>query len=258
MLLRDKVIVVSGIGPGLGVKLALHAAREGARAVVLAGRTRANLDEAAQRVAAEGTGCGILAEQNDIRDAAQCRRLAETTVARFGGVDALLNNAYAHPDSDLIQSSDFHGWPAAFETNVIGTLKMTQAYLPHMKARGGAVVMINTIGAKMTPGPGEGSYCASKAALVSATRTLASEVGQYQIRVNGIHMGFMWGQPLQSYARAQWGSKEAGLAVLSATHPMKRLATDDECARAALFLASDYSSAMTGTSIDCNAGIYMP
>jgi NAD(P)-dependent dehydrogenase (short-subunit alcohol dehydrogenase family) len=214
-------------------------------------------------VRAARADCQVLKQVTDICDLNQCKALADATVKKFGRADALLNNAYGHPDFDDVATSDLDRWHLPFDVNVVGTLKMTQAFLPHMKAQGGgSVVMINTLGAKMTPVIAESSYCASKAALWSATRTLASEVGKDQIRVNGIHMGFMWGAPVQNYMRnhpEEWGhSEEEAYKRISELHVMKRVTTDDECALAALFLASDYSSAMTGTAIDCNGGQFMP
>jgi NAD(P)-dependent dehydrogenase (short-subunit alcohol dehydrogenase family) len=261
VIVHDKVIVVSGIGPGLGVKLAVHAAKEGARAVVIAGRTQANLDDAAQRIREIRADCPVLQQITDIRDMGHCQQLAKSTAERFGRADALLNNAYTHPDYDHVSTADLDRWHMTFDTNVIGTLKMTQAFLPQMKAQGGgSIVMINTKGTKCVPTTPESAYCASKGALAIATRTLATEVGPDQIRVNGIHMGFMWGVPVQSFMRnnpQRFGSMEKGYEQVAAMHPMKRIVTDDECARAALFLASDYSSAMTGAAIDCNGGIFM-
>jgi NAD(P)-dependent dehydrogenase (short-subunit alcohol dehydrogenase family) len=263
MLVQDKVIVVSGIGPGLGVKLAIHAAKEGARGVVVSGRTQARLDDAEKRIREVRPDCPVLKQVTDICDVEQCKAIAKATTERFGRADALINNAFGHPDFDHVESSNPDRWHLPFDVNVVGTLKMTQAFLPQMKAQGGgSVVMVNTQGAKLTPIVAEASYCASKAALWSATRTLASEVGQYQIRVNGIHMGFMWGEPVQNYMRRNpqdfGGSMEKGYEQVAAMHPMRRIVTDDECALGVLFLASDYSSAMTGTAIDCNGGYFMP
>src|SRR6516225_716972 len=96
MLLKDKVVLVSGIGPGLGVKLAVEAAREGARGVVLAARTSAKLDDAQERIEALGTDCQVLKVVTDIADRAQCRRLAAKAVEHFGRIDALLNSAFSH------------------------------------------------------------------------------------------------------------------------------------------------------------------
>jgi NAD(P)-dependent dehydrogenase (short-subunit alcohol dehydrogenase family) len=262
MIVRDKVLAISGMGPGLGVKLAIHAAIEGARGVLVTGRDPAKLEDAEARVREANANCQVLKHIVDIRDAAQCKASAKAAVDLFGRVDALINNGYAHPDYDHVEDADLDRWVLPFETNVIGTLKMTQAFLPQMKAQGGgSVVMINTKGTKCVPMIAESSYCAPKAALANATRTLATEVGKHQIRVNGIHMGFMWGHSVIEHVRSHpedFGTMDEGYALIAAKHPMNRVVTDDECARAALFLASDYSSAMTGTSIDCNGGIWMP
>ena len=89
MLLKDKVVIVSGIGPGLGVKLAIEAAREGARAVAIGARTAEKLDDAEKRMREANAACKVLKLVTDIRDAAQCQRLAESTHRQFGRVDGL-------------------------------------------------------------------------------------------------------------------------------------------------------------------------
>lgn len=263
MLLQGKYVVISGIGPGLGIKLAIHAAIEGAAGVAISARTQQSLDEAEQRIRETGASCEILKQVNDITDEAQCRAFADAVKQRFGRIDALINNAYYHgPMGAQIQSGDFSHWYQQFETNVIGTIKMSRAVLPIMKAQGdGAIVMISTMGVKMVPQEDEGGYCASKAALYNATRKLAAEVGPDGIRVNSAHPGWMWGAPVRAalaQAQEQWGTEEQAYAKVSQTHALRKIATDDECARGALFLASDYASAITGASLDMNAGGFMP
>lgn len=263
MLLKDKFVMISGIGPGLGLKLALHAAIEGAAGVALGARTAAKLEEAERRIRAAGADCRILKQPTDIRDAQECRAFAEATIKGFGRIDALINNAYYHgPMGEEVQSGDFTHWYPQFETNVIGTLKMTHAVLPQMKAqKDGAIVMISTMGVKMVPLESEGGYAGSKAMLYNVSRKLAAEVGPHNIRVNSLHPGWMWGEPVRNalaQERDRWGTEEQAYAAISAHHALRRIATDDECARAALFLASDYASAICGASLDANAGGYMP
>ena len=94
MILQNKVVVISGIGPGLGVKLAVEAARAGARGVVLAARGMAKLDDAQARIEALQLPCEVLKVPTDILDPSQCRNLIEQTVAHFGRVDCLVNSAY--------------------------------------------------------------------------------------------------------------------------------------------------------------------
>ncbi len=258
MLLREKVVVVSGIGPGLGVKLAVEAAREGARGIVLAGRSPTKLDDAQARVRAASAACECLKIGTDIRDPAQCVRLAELAASHFGRIDGLVNNAFEHGDFAAVDSGSLEQWQAAYQTNVIGSVQMTRALIPSMKANGGgAVVMINTM-ATIKPFIGESGYAASKGGLLVAAKYLAIELGPSNIRVNTARMGWMWGAPVQGYvertASAQGIPQKQIVDGVAAGIPLRRLATDEECARAALFLLSDYASAITGAVLDVNGG----
>ena len=263
MLLKDKVVLVSGIGPGLGVKLAVEAAREGARGVVLAARTSAKLDDAQERIEALGTDCQVLKVVTDIADRAQCRRLAAKAVEHFGRIDALLNSAFSHGTfPEPIDEADLDGWRQVFDINVFGTMGLTLEVVPHMKReKRGAIVMVNTQ-ATRKPFPGEGGYAVSKGALSVAAKYLARELGVHGIRANSLHIGWMWGVPMQDYldrAVSQYGgTPDTLLAPVIANIPLGRMPSDNECARAALFLASDYASAVNGATLDANGGEYMP
>lgn len=262
MLLRDKVVIVSGIGPGLGVKLAIEAAREGARAVILAARTAAKLDDAEQRIGVLGTDCQVLKVVVDVTDRLQCQRLVEQTIARFGRIDALVNSAFVHGNfPEPIDQADLDGWRSVFDTNLFGTMTLTLEVVPHMKQQGsGAIVMINTQ-ATRKPFPGEAGYAASKGALSVAVKYLARELGPYGIRANSVYMGWMWGAPVQGYIKqmaAEYKLPEAQLvAPIAANIALGRLPTDDDCAKAALFLVSDYANAVSGASLDANGGEFM-
>jgi NAD(P)-dependent dehydrogenase (short-subunit alcohol dehydrogenase family) len=262
MLLTDKVVIISGIGPGLGVKLAVHAAQEGARGIVLGARSEAHLADAEQRIRATGATGQVLSVRTDIRDAQQCERLAAATVEKFGRIDGLVNSAASHGAMLPIADDDLSSWRADYETNVIGSVQLTKAAARRMKEQGGgAVAMINTM-ATMKPFMGEAGYAAAKAALLVASKYLAIEFGPYNIRINSIRMGWMWGVPVQSYVSHV--SREKGIPEddlkggIIGNIPLKRIVTDDECARAALFLVSDYSSGMTGSVLDSNGGEALP
>lgn len=265
MLLQGKYVIVSGIGPGLGSKLALHAAIEGAAGIAMGARSQSKLDETEALIREKGLTTKLLKKTVDIRDEAQCAAFVAATKKAFGRIDALFNNAYYHgPMGERIESGDYAHWQQQFETNVLGTVKMSRAVIPVMKEQGdGAIVMISTMGAKMVPLADEGGYCASKAALFNATRKLATEIGPYGIRVNSLHPGWMWGTPviedLQTPTMAKvFGTLDEAYKTVSSHHALRKVATDDECARAGLFLASDYASAITGASLDANAGAFMP
>jgi NAD(P)-dependent dehydrogenase (short-subunit alcohol dehydrogenase family) len=263
MLLKDKIVIVSGIGPGLGIKLAIEAAREGSSGVVAAARTAAKLDEAEARIREAGFKTPVLKCVTDITRREQCDALAQAAVQRFGRIDALVNSAYFHGDMDYASTANLDTWSAVLETNLLGSLKLSQAVLPQMKQqKSGAIVMINTMAARVVPPLGEAGYASSKGALAVAAKFLAKELGPFGIRVNSVHMGWMWGAPVEGYM--QWQSKETGVPLetmkqqIASQIPIGRIPPDEECARAALFMVSDYASVVTGATLDVNGGHYMP
>lgn len=259
MILEDKVVIVSGIGPGLGQELAINAGKQGAK-VVLAARTRSFLEEVDKVV--QETGAETLVVPTDITQEDQCQHLVDETIARFGRIDALINSAYSGGKFVMFADSDLDDWRATMEVNLFGSLTLTQKVVPKMKAQGsGSIVMINTM-VQRKPMPMQSMYGASKGALTAATRMLAKELGPDGIRVNGISMGWMWGPPVEGYI--DYSAKQAGisaedfLADITKDIPLGRIPDDSDCANAALFLASDLSAAMTGASLDCNGGEFMP
>ena len=262
MLLKDKVIIVSGIGPGLGVKLAIEAAREGARAVAIGARTAEKLDDAEKRMREANPGCKVLKLATDIRDAAQCKRLADSTVKQFGRIDGLANSAFFWGSPGTGESADLNGWKDVLETNVLGTMHMTQAVVPAMKAQGGGAIVNISSMATVKPHTGEIGYAASKGAINVASKYLALELGVHNIRVNVARMGWMLGVPVQTFV--SHAAKEQGVPekqfydAVSANIALRRLVTDTECARAALFLLSDYASGVTGAVLDANGGETFP
>jgi NAD(P)-dependent dehydrogenase (short-subunit alcohol dehydrogenase family) len=167
----------------------------------------------------------------------------------FGGFKPLADTTYAD-------------WLPIVHTNLIGTMQMAQAVIPQMqKQGGGAIVHVNTE-SSMKTNLGEAGYGASKAALTAATRQLAREVGPTQIRVNTARMGWMWGAPVQG--ALEYMAKSSGTTVEALKKQaekdiaLNRMMTDDECAKAVLFLVSDYACAVTGATLDINGGDYMP
>ncbi len=262
MLLENKVVIVSGIGPGLGQELSTLAAKEGASAVVLAARTASKLDVAEQEINDLGLGTKVLKVVTDISDKEQCLALAGQTAEAFGRIDVLFNSAYDPGSFEPIENADMDGWRRAMDVNFFGTMHLTQACVPHMKeVGGGAVVMIATM-VEHKPLATQGGYGSSKSALRSATKHLALELGQYNIRVNSCHMGWMWGPGVEGYFA--WQSQTTGkttqelIADVTKSIPLGVIPDDGECAKAAVFFASDYASVVTGASLDVNGGEFMP
>mgnify|MGYP005989213829 FL=1 len=262
MLLQDKVVIVSGIGPGLGQELSTLAAREGASAVVLAARTPAKLDTAEAEIQALGRNTKVLKVVTDIADEAQCKALADATVEAFGRIDVLFNSAYDPGSFEPIAEADLNGWRRSMEVNFFGTMQLTQACIPPMRAGGGgAIVMIATM-VEHKPLATQGGYGASKSALRAATKHLALELGGDNIRVNSCHMGWMWGPAVEGYfdwqSQASGRSKEELMAEVTRSIPLGHIPDDGDCAKAAVFLGSDYARVVTGAALDVNGGEYMP
>ena len=262
MLLKDKVVIVSGIGPGLGQELSTLAAVEGAAAVVLAARTPQKLDVAEQEIRDLGLATAVLKVPTDIADQAQCQALADRAVQEFGRIDVLFNSAYDPGSFEPIEQADMAGWRRAMDVNFFGTMHLTQACVPAMKENGGgAIVMIATM-VEHKPLATQAGYGASKSALRSATKHLALELGQFNIRVNSCHMGWMWGPSVEGYFG--WQSQTTGksqdelIAEVTRNIPLGVIPDDGECAKAAVFLGSDYASVVTGAALDVNGGEYMP
>lgn len=259
MLLKDKILIISGIGPGLGIKLAVEAARAGAAGVVLAARSLDKLEQAERNIGALATGCQVLKVPTDITQATQCAALAEQTVQRFGRIDALVNSAY-NPGNVMtpIEDADLDSWRPVMETNLMGTMTLSRAVVPQMKRQGGgAIVMINSLVTRK-PLAGQAGYAVSKGALAVGAKYLAHELGPHNIRVNTVAMGWMWGTPVEGYMKqveaTQHVPVEQQKAAVAANIALRRIPTDDDCAKAALFMASDYAAAVSGAWLDANGG----
>ncbi len=261
MLLSAKVVIVSGIGPGLGSALALEAARQGAR-LVMAARTPDNLRQAQQQISEACPSVEVLCVPTDITQRDQCEALVAAAIEKYGRIDALINSAFNPGKPERIEDTDLESWHAAMNVNLFGTMNLVLAALPVMKAqRAGAIVNVNTMVTRK-PLATQAGYAASKAALASATQHLALECGQYNIRVNSTFMGWMWGATVQQYFRYE--SKMTGVSVdaikanVEKHIPLGKMPTDADCAKAAIFLASDYACAITGACLDVNGGEYLP
>lgn len=256
MLLKDKVIVISGVGPGMGRAMALIAAAEGAR-VGLGARSGDFLDKLVAEI--EAKGGKAIARVTDVTDAAQCRALAEATQAAFGRIDGLINSAYLHGEwmpSDMADPADFAG---VFDVTCTGALRMAQACLPGLKETRGAIVNISTM-TTVNPFPGEAAYAAAKGALNTLTRHMATDFGRYGIRVNVTRMGWIGGAPVWGFIDGQVAAgrdRDEVVGEITTRIPIGIIPPEDDCAKAVLFLVSDYAKVVSGASLDVNGGQYM-
>jgi NAD(P)-dependent dehydrogenase (short-subunit alcohol dehydrogenase family) len=255
MLLKDRVAIVSGIGPGMGRDIALVFAREGAR-LVLAARTESTLRSVAAEV--EDRGGEAIPVPTDITRAEECERLVATALERFGRIDVLSNNAYSEGKMAPVEKLEIDDWRRPIEVNLLGTLQLTMQVVPVMKRQGGgSVVMTNSMIVRKVL-PTMAAYAASKAALLAATQGLARELGRHRIRCNSVLPGYIWGETLQGYFEAQARQEGVDPQVVydrvASEIALGRIPESPEIAEAVLFFASDLSRAITGQSLDVNGG----
>ncbi len=254
-LLGGKVCIVSGVGPGLGRQAARALAAHGAD-LVLAARRQTTLDEVAAEV--EDLGARVLTVPTDITDPEACALLMEKAAEAFGGIDVLVNNAFRFDAFKSFEEVDLAIWRKIMDTNLFGSLQMTRAALPFMRARGGgSVVMVASMVARQ-PQPAQGGYAISKGALLTATKVLAYELGPSGVRVNAVVPGWMAGPSVDIYidmtSNGRGVPAQEVVDELNARVPLGRIPSDQDVAGAIVYLSSDLSCAMTGQALDTNGG----
>ena len=254
MLLADKVVLVSGVGPGLGQAIALRSAVAGAD-VVLAARTGSRLAEVAGKVAA--TGRRALVVPTDITDEASATELVRTAVDEFGHVDVLVHNAFTMPPMRDLGKVEVDELRAAFETNVFAALRLTRLLTPALVAAHGSVVMVNSAVLRHSRRT-FGAYKMAKASLLALAQSLSTELGPRGVRVNSVAPGYIWADQLRGYfgylAARRGVPAEQIYDETAATTDLRRLPEPDEIADSIVFLASSMARAITGQCLDVNAG----
>ncbi|MGI6875202.1 SDR family oxidoreductase [Amycolatopsis sp. 3B14] len=256
MLLRDKVVVVSGVGPGLGRSIAVESAKAGAD-VVLAARTESRLAEVAKEI--DQLGRRTISVRTDITSETDAQRLVEATVDAFGRVDALVHNAFAIPPMTNLADVDLDGVRTGFEASSIAALRLTRLFLPALESAGGSVVVINSAVLRHSRQP-YGPYKMAKASLLALAQSLATELGPRGIRVNSVAPGYIWADSLKWYfgylAEKRGITRDEVYAETASTIDLRRLPEPDEIADAVIFLASPMARAITGQCLDVNCGEY--
>ena len=257
MLLKDKVIIISGVGPGMGQNMAKIAAAEGAK-VGLGARNQDYLDKIANEITE--TGGEAVALSTDVTNAGQCQALAKAVQEKFGRIDGLVNSAYNHGSWATSDVADADEWAAIYDVNCLGALRMGQAVLPAMKESGdGATVNVSTM-ATVNPFPGEAAYAASKGGLGVLSKHMAQDFGRFGVRVNACRMGWIGGASVMGYIDAQVASgrsREDVVGEITGRIPLGIIPPEEDCAKAVLFFVSDYANVVSGATLDVNGGQYM-
>jgi 3-oxoacyl-[acyl-carrier protein] reductase len=258
--LGDKVVIITGAGDGLGATMARLFAREGAH-LTLAGRRTELLEEVAASLRAGGNRA--IAVTTDVTDEAAVIAMVAATVSEYGRVDVMCNNA-AQPGRDLhVWEQTLENWNATLAVDVTAAMLCSREVLTQsmLERQSGSIVHFSST-AGLEGIARKSHYGVAKAGLRTLTKVMAKEVGPRGIRVNCLVPGGIQTELLRNYwnrlANERGVTWEAIRDEGARSTALRRIATPEEIAQVALFLASDESSAITGQSIVADCGAQMP
>jgi len=267
MRLADKVAIITGGASGIGRATALLFAREGA-AVSVVDLDQPGGQAIARKIVNEG-GRAIFV-RCDVSQAADCQRAVQQTVEKLGGLDILFNNAGIIRRASVLETTE-EEWDRIMAVNVKSVFLLSKYAIPVMAQASGGVIINTASGWGLVGGRKAAAYCASKGAVVLLTKAMALDHaasateavattkavsttgGQQNIRVNCICPGDT-DTPLLRHEARQLGESDQRFLAEAAERPLQRIGTPEDIAQAALYLASDASSFVTGTALVVDGG----
>ena len=251
MRLQDKIAIVTGAGSSIGRESAILFANEGARVIV------AEINDQAGQETAEQIGKNALFVKIDVSSWDDTQLMVKSAVDHFGGLDILFNNAGIDlPYATTVVDTEFSDWQRIIDINLKGVFLCVRHSLPVMMAQNYGVIISTASRAGLGATQGEAAYCASKGGVVSLTRQLAIDYARYNIRVNSICPG---GIDKPTIDRSEFLEKSVGALEkrneqIIQKVPLGRLCSPQDVAKAALYLASEESSYVTGTALIVDGG----
>ena len=248
--LKNKVAIVTGAASGIGEVTALLFAQEGARVVV----ADINVEKGrgvVHRIKEEG-GEGIFI-QTDVSNEAQVKQMVDTVVKTYGTVDVLFNNAGVSVSKEIHETTEDE-WNLVIGVDLKGVFLCSKHVIPIMMEHGGGSILSNSSAVSITAEPGLAAYCAAKGGINALTRAMALDYGRHKIRVNALCPGYV-DTPLGDDYFNTLPDPELARRKAGALHALGRMAKPAEIAYAALFLACDESSFVTGECLVVDAGL---
>jgi NAD(P)-dependent dehydrogenase (short-subunit alcohol dehydrogenase family) len=251
--LAGKVAVVTGAGSGIGRGIAEAFGREGA-SVVVANRRPAMGEETVRRISAAGGVAHFQA--TDVTDERQCQAVVEAAVAQYGRLDVLVNNAGIFPRATLEDTTSAL-WDQIMATNLRGPFFLCKYAVPAMRrVGGGSIINLGSTNA-YAGAPALFAYSCAKGGLLTMTRNLARALAGDRIRANLLNPGWVISEG-EVVVQAKEGHDAAWIAAMGPRQPLGRHQLPEDAAMAAVFLAADESSQVTGVELNCDAGRSMP
>ncbi len=252
MRFSDKVAVVTGGGAGMGQAAALAFAREGA-AVAVVDNVAARAQETVDQIRQHSAESRAIAVQADVSKAADCLRIASETIAAFGKIHVLFNNAGIQTYGTVVDTEE-ETWDRTLGVNLKSIYLVSKYCIPHIIAAGGGAVINNASVQAHACLPNSAAYVASKGGVLALTREMALDFGLQKVRANAILPGSIE-TPMLRFAASQEPDPEKAFVEWGKVYPLGRIGQAEEVARLVLFLASDEASFITGASFMVDGGI---
>jgi 3-hydroxybutyrate dehydrogenase len=255
--LKDRVVIVTGAGRGIGREVAMVAAEAGA-AVVLVARTASQLEAAAAAV--REAGGRALVHACDLAEESAAGAVVEAAVAEYGRVDVLVNNAAMNYVANLVMSKDDR-WRELYEVNLFATVRLTRHVLRRLiRQKSGRIINVSSVSAKVGASY-NAAYASSKAAMIGFTKSVAREVAKLGITVNAVcpwHVDTeMVREAMTQRAKMYGKTTDEYLAGIIAENPQGRIMTAREIAATCVFLMSDDARGITGQALNVDGGFVM-
>jgi len=241
--LKGRAAIISGAGGGIGRAISITFAEAGAKVACLDIKLK-NAEETARLAGQDALAIGC-----DVSSESDTKGAVERAARAFGRLDILVNGAAMTDPTATVLDLDLAAWNKVFATNVGGAFLLSRWTIPHMITAGGGSIIhiasqLGTVGT-----PGRVAYCSTKGALLTMAKAMVADHAAQNIRVNTLSPG-----AVETERMLRFGSMEKAREVLGSKHLMKRLGHPQEIAQAALFLASDASSFMTGSDLRVDGG----
>jgi meso-butanediol dehydrogenase/(S,S)-butanediol dehydrogenase/diacetyl reductase len=249
--LDNKTALVTGSTTGIGEATARLFATQGAR-VMVSGRNAERGRSVLDAIEAAGGAADFI--RTDMGEAGACEKLVDETVARFGRLDILVNNAAVLYNGTALELAEAE-WHEMFAINVTAVFLTSRAALRHMLASKSGVIVNLASESGLNGEPGLSAYCATKGAVIQLTKSMALDHIREGVRINALCPGETHTQMVEDWFAAKPGTIEEAKAEVTKGLPIKRLARPDEVAQAVLFLASNDSSYCVGTVMSADGGL---